>query len=246
MKLSEVCVLLGDQSRYFADVYTQFQFKDDQDIQEYFDFILHEPIEWLKGFPSRLLKKGTFSRPKTATIRALKLSEVVQALGEDYTKKVHTLVWRTFKLHADGILQVRNKPNTIPVFQQITDAESIVENEILEHQSLSNHSESDGEGENGEGEGGGDREGEGEGDEEGDDRKVVREGRKKGTEKGMEKGTKKRNGERGSATNAITVPWETKYRVLDSVLQSVLEDTPNLPQGCQKAFRTLLSAFSSL
>jgi len=107
MKLSDATTILGTQARYFSDVYKLYEFKDEQLLKDYLDFITHEPVEWMKGFPAKLTQKGSFSRPKAAVIKLLKHADVIAALGETYTQSVYDVVWNTFKKHIDAILAMR-------------------------------------------------------------------------------------------------------------------------------------------
>jgi hypothetical protein len=107
MNLEKAAGLLGENSRYFVDVYKLYEFNDSQLLRDYLDFVIHEPIEWIRGFPSKLRAKGSFAKPKAALIKLLKHSNVVDALGASYVKKVHDIVWNTFKKHGDEILEVR-------------------------------------------------------------------------------------------------------------------------------------------
>lgn len=114
MKLSDATVLLGEQGRFFSELYKHFNYRDDQLLKDYLDFVIHEPAEWLKGFPTKLTKPGTFAKPKTALIKLLKQAEVKAALDDAYCTRVHDIVWQTFKTHADTILQTRQHPADIP------------------------------------------------------------------------------------------------------------------------------------
>ena len=107
MKLADATSLLGAQARYFSDVYKLYEFKDDQLLKDYLDFITHEPVEWMKGFPAKLTQKGSFSRPKAAVIKLLKHADVIEAFGEPYTQSVYDVIWNTFKKHIDAILATR-------------------------------------------------------------------------------------------------------------------------------------------
>lgn len=107
MNLGEACILLGAQGRVFAEIYKLYGFKDDRSLKDYLDFVIHEPVEWLKGFPSKWDTRASFGRPKTALIKLLKEESVYRALGPDYISHVHDIVWSTFKKHADSILAKR-------------------------------------------------------------------------------------------------------------------------------------------
>jgi hypothetical protein len=109
MLLSESVLLLGERGKYFSDVYKLYEYQDDQLLKDYLDFVIHEPVEWMRGFPVKMVTKGSFSKPKSALIKLLKQSEVIAALGDEYCKKVYDVVWSTFKKHADEIIASRNK-----------------------------------------------------------------------------------------------------------------------------------------
>jgi hypothetical protein len=112
MKLSEATPLLGGQARYFTEVYKLFRYTDDQSLKDYLDFIVHEPVEWLKGFPTKYRSKNSFSRPKTAVLKLLKEGSVITALGEEYTIGIHDAIWSAFKKHSDTIVAKRATQTT--------------------------------------------------------------------------------------------------------------------------------------
>jgi hypothetical protein len=112
MKLKDAFVLLhengaADHHRNFAMVFKHYNFTEDKDLKDYLDFIDHETLEWIKGFPSAMITKEQLAKPKTALIKLLKLQEVRTALGEEYVAKVHRKVWDTFKQNVDSIVQER-------------------------------------------------------------------------------------------------------------------------------------------
>lgn len=112
MKLSEATQLLESHGRDFSEIYKLYNFKDDADLKDYLDFIVHEPVEWMKGFPARWVTKGSFGRPKTALVKLLKLDKVREEYTEAYTQRIYDCVWSTFKKHADSILSHRMQKNT--------------------------------------------------------------------------------------------------------------------------------------
>jgi hypothetical protein len=73
---------ISDNCRYFSEVFKAFDFKDDDLLSDYIDFIVHEPVHWMEGFPVKLTTKTSFSKPKTAVIKLLKKGEVQTALGD--------------------------------------------------------------------------------------------------------------------------------------------------------------------
>ena len=133
MNLSDASILLGENSRYFTEVYKNFSFKDEQTLKDYLDFIAHEPVEWLRGFPSKLKTKNTFSRPKTILIKLLKMPEIQTSLGAEYVENIRNAVWPAYKNHIDSIIAQRNRTHTANVIEQLgesidnSDAEMIVE-----------------------------------------------------------------------------------------------------------------------
>jgi hypothetical protein len=104
MKVSEAANLLDANSRYFVEVYKQFNFKDETELKDYCDFVMHEPQEWMRGFPSKWKSRGLFTRPRAAFVKLMKHVDVIAALGEEYAQRVYSVVWRAFKDHTDTIL----------------------------------------------------------------------------------------------------------------------------------------------
>lgn len=113
MKLSDAAALLGANERYFTVVYEAFKFKDDTTLRDYIDFILHEPVEWIRGFPLKLKTRASFAKPKASLIKLLKTGPVLEALSTDYCSNAHAVVWEAFKKHADDILDAREKAGLI-------------------------------------------------------------------------------------------------------------------------------------
>jgi hypothetical protein len=100
-----------DNHRYFSELYKLFGFRDDQTVKEYLDFIAHEPVAWLEGFPSKLVSKQTYAKPKTAIIKLLKKDEIVKELGDTYVNKIYDTIWSAFKKEHQRILDKRQKNN---------------------------------------------------------------------------------------------------------------------------------------
>ena len=113
MKLKECGAFLGENSRYFTAVYEEFKFKDDDLLKDYLDFIQHEPVEWIKGFPLKLRTRLSFAKPKAAVIRLLKTPEILTELSAAYCSRAHDVVWDTFKKHGDTILDARLKKGLV-------------------------------------------------------------------------------------------------------------------------------------
>ena len=107
MKLSEAAQLCEGTSRAFAEVYKLFNFKDEDDLHAYCDFVLHEPVEWMRGFPVAWKSPSMFSKPRAAFHRLMKLPAVVDELGATYCENVHEVVWNAFKTHMNAILEKR-------------------------------------------------------------------------------------------------------------------------------------------
>ncbi len=124
MKLIEAYNLLAadgvaDNHRYFAELYKLYNFGDDQPLRDYLDFIEHEPVHWMRGFPAKLVNRIGFAKPKTAVVKLLKKPAVAEALGHQYVTHIHDLIWNTFKREADTILKERTTTKaTIQVIQE--------------------------------------------------------------------------------------------------------------------------------
>lgn len=133
------------QGRYFTEPYKLFGFTEETLLKDYLDFVIHEPIEWFKGLPGKLITRGSFAKPKTALINLLKEDEVKAVLDSEYIKKVHDIVWKTFKSHSDAIVEKRIASKNAAgstgttVVEQI-EAEEIPENVIEEADVESVHS----------------------------------------------------------------------------------------------------------
>jgi hypothetical protein len=123
MKLSDAAVLCEGNNRAFAEVYKIYNFKDEDDLRAYCDFVIHEPAEWMSGFPSAWKSSTMFSKPRAAFHRLLRAPAVVSELGETYCEQVHGVVWNAFKNHMAGILEKR-AGSTVDVEASDTDNES--------------------------------------------------------------------------------------------------------------------------
>lgn len=139
MRLQEAYTLLvedgiADNCRYFTELYKYFQFRDDQLLKDYLEFIIQEPVDWIRGFPTKLTTKTSFSKPKTAVIKLLKKDAVHAALGSQYVDKVHDIIWKTYKQHWEAILTSRERMRgpTAPRMSVMDhfDAESIEEQPV--------------------------------------------------------------------------------------------------------------------
>lgn len=123
LTLKNATDLLGDASRYFVAVYEEFKFKETDLLKDYMDFILHEPVEWIKGFPLKLRTRLSFAKPKAAVIRLLKVPAAIQTLGMEYCSKAHDVVWDTFKKHGDAILDARTKKGFVGAGEAVPESE---------------------------------------------------------------------------------------------------------------------------
>jgi hypothetical protein len=107
MLLKDASPLLGANERYFTVVYEAFKYKGEDLLRTYIDFIVREPVEWIRGFPLKLRTRASFAKPKAAIIKLLKTGNVLEALGAEYCSNAHDVVWDTFKKHGDTILDAR-------------------------------------------------------------------------------------------------------------------------------------------
>ncbi len=141
MNLEQAAQLLqgeGDHARFFELTYKIYKFTGEHTLQEYLEFVDHDTVEWMRGFPANLNVKVKFAKPKTALIKLLKKPEVAAALGDTFVKQVHQKVWDTFKQQGDAVLAERCKEPHIEVveseahtYDESIEAES-VGSEILE------------------------------------------------------------------------------------------------------------------
>jgi hypothetical protein len=107
MKLNDAAILCEGNNRAFAEVYKLYNFKDDDDLRAYCDFVMHEPAEWMSGFPAAWKSATMFSKPRAAFHRLLRAPAVVEELGEGYCEQVHSVIWTAFKNFMTGILEKR-------------------------------------------------------------------------------------------------------------------------------------------
>jgi hypothetical protein len=120
MNLTEATALLGDiHGRVFAEVYKHYNYKDDATLRDYLDFVVHEPREWMRGFPASWKSASMFGKPRAAFHKLLKDARVGSALGEAYVTSIHDTIWRAFKEHTESVLAERGaspvkKPVTAP------------------------------------------------------------------------------------------------------------------------------------
>lgn len=121
MNLIEATALLSEQGKYFSDVYKLYNYRDEQLLKDYLDFVITEPVEWMRGFPARLHNISSFAKPKTALIKLLKHETVQTALGTEYVQKVYNVVWKTYKQHAEDIVEKRESKSR-PVDNSIRDS----------------------------------------------------------------------------------------------------------------------------
>lgn len=85
-----------------ADVAKHYNWKDDAELKDYTDFILHEPVQWMKGYPVKYADPSQFSKPKTALVKLMKTAVVQEEYGVDYTATVRDAVWAAYKNIAKG------------------------------------------------------------------------------------------------------------------------------------------------
>ena len=105
MKLSEAVLLSAPA---FKEVYKLYNFKDDDSLKDYCDLVIHEPVEWMRGFPAAWKSVSTFSKPRSAFHKLMKEPSVIEALGVEYCENVHNVVWKAFKEHMSEILEKRS------------------------------------------------------------------------------------------------------------------------------------------
>ena len=129
MKLSEATSFIENHSRYFIDVYKQFNFTDDSDLRDYLEFILHEPVEWMRGFPGKWKSASLFTKPRAGFHKLLKHGDVITALGDEYATKVHDIIWRAFKDHTDEILATRARVAPSVLDQMMEETTSLSDSE---------------------------------------------------------------------------------------------------------------------
>lgn len=115
MKITDCLSHIESYSRSFCEVYKQYEYKDDDNLRDYLDFVIHEPSEWLRGFPTQWKTKIQFTHVRAAFHKLLKSGDIINELGEKYCNTVHEIIWGTFKKDLEGVLEKRNSNTTIQV-----------------------------------------------------------------------------------------------------------------------------------
>ena len=109
---------VSDHYRYFIDTYRVHDYKEETRLKDYIDYISHEPLLWLQSFPAKLKSKPAFSKPKTAILKLLKDSKVVEQLGAEYCDKAHDLIDHTYKQHGNEIVAKRMGIDSVVVTKE--------------------------------------------------------------------------------------------------------------------------------
>ncbi len=133
---------IADNCRYFAELYKYFQFRDEQLLKDYLQFIIQEPADWIRGFPTKLTTKTSFSKPKTAVIKLLKKDTVRAAITATFADKVYDVIWKTYKQTWESVLNARERSRTprMSVMDHF-DAESVEEQPLPTLPGSRTHSE---------------------------------------------------------------------------------------------------------
>lgn len=109
---------VSDHYRYFIDTYRVHDYKEDTLLKDYIEYITHEPLLWMQSFPAKLKSKPAFSKPKTAILKLLKDSKVVEQLGAEYCDKAHDLIDHTYKQHGNEIVAKRMGIDSVVVTKE--------------------------------------------------------------------------------------------------------------------------------
>ena len=191
MLLKNAGALLGSNERYFTVVYEAFKYKGEDLLRTYIDFIVREPVEWIRGFPLKLKTRASFAKPKAAIIKLLKTGNVLEALGAEYCSAAHDIIWDMFKKHSEDILKARHA------------GAALEENELIPEETATATAATAAEGID-----------------------------------GVEEVTDISSGV------AVVSPWERKYRILQSVIMSMLQDYKD-NMGLVTGVHTLLAYLES-
>lgn len=84
-------------ARSFMEVANIYKYGEDELIGDYLDFVLHEPIEWLRGFPKKWTTEADYHKVRTGFRKILKLQSVIDALGKDKCESMSREIWDIFK-----------------------------------------------------------------------------------------------------------------------------------------------------
>jgi hypothetical protein len=81
--------------RILMAVAKHFNFKSEDDLKNYVDFVTHEPVAWLSGLPTDYAKN--IGKPKTAFVKLMKTESVRAVLGAEYCDAARQAVWDAYK-----------------------------------------------------------------------------------------------------------------------------------------------------
>jgi hypothetical protein len=81
--------------RILMAVAKHFNFKNEDDLKNYVDFVIHEPVAWLSGLPTDYV--NNIGKPKTAFVKLMKTESVRAVLGAEYCDAARQAVWDAYK-----------------------------------------------------------------------------------------------------------------------------------------------------
>jgi len=81
--------------RILMAVAKHYNFKNEDDLKSYVDFVTHEPSAWLSGFPTEYA--NAIGKPKTAFVKLMKAESVRTVLGAEYCDTARQAVWDAYK-----------------------------------------------------------------------------------------------------------------------------------------------------
>lgn len=133
LTLSAACALLSgtESGRAFAEVYKVFEYKDDASLRDYLDFVIHEPAEWMRGFPAKWKSDSQFARVRAAFHKLLKRKEVEEALGATYVSEIHDTVWNAFKEHMDTVVAERTGKGAVVTAKKTASVPAVPANTVI-------------------------------------------------------------------------------------------------------------------
>lgn len=101
-----------ENASVFKTTYEHYQFKNDENLKAYLEFIKDNTIEWFSEMPERWKSLTQLSKPKTALIKLLKNEEIAKEVGDEYAQELITTINGTWKKYMHDLSDSRQKSIT--------------------------------------------------------------------------------------------------------------------------------------
>lgn len=79
------------------EVAKHYRFKEEDDLKQFTDFVIHEPASWFSGFPKKYQTEKKRAIPKAAFVKLMKTKAIQDVLTKEYCLDARDKIWRAFK-----------------------------------------------------------------------------------------------------------------------------------------------------